>query len=795
MPQQPNLKGGGAGKMLLWPSVGAMVGDGVSSVGDLDLRKRLLRISWGFIVAVAMVLINFALPSPPATPYPIEVLSEGFEHLSLAEAQSRPKAAWQPVDPRQLSFPADAGREVWLHAKVPANPTGEKWVAEISTPYIRQLDFYLMDSDQTLQSASLVMDRPLANRQYNVVYHAFGFTPSSSQEQHLYVRAYSEVNVYLPLKIVTETAFHSDSIVRNTILGLLIGVFFGIVLYNLFICVSLRDRVYAYYCLYEIGILLLSTSANGQIQMLFPQAASAFAMDIRLMALSLAAVGIAFALFIQEFAALKYNDAQANRLVLPFIGLLLIMTIPIMIMPLHIMVNAVIISISLGVALLLLGTSLRAKTRREFYLFLSFVGLATCCGLTLATDNHLVPTSMLSQDMLSIGCIWQALFLSIALAERISVMEDERKVIIRTLKGDGPASELNNILGKTFSRTHSLAEMNVSIMFIDIVGFSQLSDILGPRKTFDHLARLMQDVTAIVKECHGNVDRSLGDGVLCIFGYGSSALRLQHHAQDAFNAARRIQEDIVSRYQNGALDGDYVLPVRIGIHVANVLIGDLGGKSRIDFTMVGSGVNFASRLETACSPFKIMLSEQCLNHLPRNAIKEQGFAEILVAVKHEKTLVKAYEFDPFSSDPERLQVVEMLHLDQLARKTEDSRHVIIKGQPVHLCCDLGVFNLLDFSNHGFRVMSDVYIGRNATLELTLLTFDTATNQALEALLLNKFFVEVRWSRKAKTGGYEHGLRISGLNEVQREKLFNLVAKLYARSDTALDGATDVSLAG
>ena len=88
-----------------------------------------------------------------------------------------------------------------------------------------------------------------------------------------------------------------------------------------------------------------------------------------------------------------------------------------------------------------------------------------------------------------------------------------------------------------------------------------------------------------------------------------------------------------------------VMPVRIGMHSSKMLLGNIGGATRIDFTMIGAGVNFASRLEAACTPFKLMLSETCYEHLRTLGYVASDFSRVGISIKHKPELVTSYEYD------------------------------------------------------------------------------------------------------------------------------------------------------
>src|SRR5690606_6374571 len=100
----------------------------------------------------------------------------------------------------------------------------------------------------------------------------------------------------------------------------------------------------------------------------------------------------------------------------------------------------------------------------------------------------------------------------------------------------------------------------------------------------------------------GYVDRTLGDGMLCVFGYSAEGGpgESQYHADQALTCAAAIQRKNIQRILDARSTGDAVFPLRIGINTAGVFIGNLGDSVNSDFTVIGNGVNFASRLEHSC---------------------------------------------------------------------------------------------------------------------------------------------------------------------------------------------------
>lgn len=134
----------------------------------------------------------------------------------------------------------------------------------------------------------------------------------------------------------------------------------------------------------------------------------------------------------------------------------------------------------------------------------------------------------------------------------------------------------------------------LTIFFSDLEAFSSLSEEVPSQELLLRVSSYLEVVTKAVNEEHGTIDKFIGDGVMAF--WGAPAL-LDDHAARACFAALRICHGMVALNARWEAEGKKPLNVRIGIHSDAVLVGNIGSKERMSYTVMGDGVNVAARLE------------------------------------------------------------------------------------------------------------------------------------------------------------------------------------------------------
>jgi adenylate cyclase len=150
----------------------------------------------------------------------------------------------------------------------------------------------------------------------------------------------------------------------------------------------------------------------------------------------------------------------------------------------------------------------------------------------------------------------------------------------------------------------------VAILFADIVGFTKLTETLSAERTFALLRSFQERSCAVVFKHGGTLDKYLGDGFMATFG---SVDDRSDMAARALACAFDLQQEI-NRWNGKRSDrGAAPLRVSIGVHCGPVTVGNLGGKERVEFTVVGDVVNVASRLEEVTREVggSIVASQSC----------------------------------------------------------------------------------------------------------------------------------------------------------------------------------------
>jgi adenylate cyclase len=147
----------------------------------------------------------------------------------------------------------------------------------------------------------------------------------------------------------------------------------------------------------------------------------------------------------------------------------------------------------------------------------------------------------------------------------------------------------------------------VTVMFIDVRGFTPFAEANTAEETVARLNALFEIVVPAVVDAGGHVNKFLGDGALAVFGAPND---LADHAGAAVTAAVLIQR-LVAKGFGGELR------IGIGINTGVVIAGTIGGAGKLEFTLIGDAVNVAARVEqlTKTTGDAILLTQQCVDAL------------------------------------------------------------------------------------------------------------------------------------------------------------------------------------
>jgi class 3 adenylate cyclase/tetratricopeptide (TPR) repeat protein len=147
----------------------------------------------------------------------------------------------------------------------------------------------------------------------------------------------------------------------------------------------------------------------------------------------------------------------------------------------------------------------------------------------------------------------------------------------------------------------------VTVMFCDMVGFTSLSERLGPEEIYTLMDQVYEILIHKVHEYEGTVNEMTGDGIMALFG---APIALEDACQRAIRSAFAIHRAI--NQLSDQLTREKKIPavtMRIGIHTGPVVVGTLGNDLRVDFKAVGDTVNLASRMEGLADPGTTYVTE------------------------------------------------------------------------------------------------------------------------------------------------------------------------------------------
>ena len=221
----------------------------------------------------------------------------------------------------------------------------------------------------------------------------------------------------------------------------------------------------------------------------------------------------------------------------------------------------------------------------------------------------------------------------------ITDSKDKERILKKLSKYFSP-QVYNSIFSGELDVTINTKRKNLTVFFSDIKSFTTITEKLEPEILTDLITNYLTEMTNIAIKYGGTVDKYIGDAIMIFFGDPQSkgtkedAIACVTMALEMKKKLRKLKKDWERTGVSESLD------VRMGIHTDVCTVGNFGSSDRLDYTVLGNGVNLASRLESMAGANEILISENTHN-LVNKDIQSQFFSEI--TVKGKAHPVKAYQ--------------------------------------------------------------------------------------------------------------------------------------------------------
>ncbi len=626
-----------------------------------------------YVLLFLFSLSAFAFSAPPITleqeqemfslGLHLDILEDKEAKWTIEEVSSDPyKEQWfvSPWETPNFGFTPSA---YWARVQI-INSTSQRQerFLEFSDSMMYSVGLYQKNSEGKFEKKETGRKFPFSQRDINYSNFVFILSFEPGESKTLYLRVESKLFLNIPLTLWSPDKFWTHAKDQRMFFGFILGIIFIMAFYNLFIYFSVRDSSYLYYVAYTVCVGIHIAGQHGfSYEYLWPD--SPF-WAIRSAGVFLGLTLISMVAFTQDFLKTKEHTPRLHRFlqVLQAFALVGVLVTLVFIKD-HGLFP--IVAISICVSVILAGILCVWQGYRPAKYFLWAWSLLLFSGLLFATQVlGLLPRNFWTLNSVFFGSIVQFTLLSLALGDKIKVMQEEKLAMMKTFEKFVPKQFLNRIAIEGFNNIElGKAKTEwITILFSDIRSFTDLSETMTPQELMNFLNDYLTRMNRPIHESHGFIDKFIGDAIMGLFD------RPNHSAGDGARAAIKMLEAVQLYNRIRAESGYAPIGMGIGVHTGEAIIGTVGSEDRMDSTVLGDTVNLASRLEGLTKYYntQIVISSKTREMLNDDSILCRKLD--LVAVKG-KTKPESI-FEIFNGDPPETQEKKLKILDNYKQALE-----------------------------------------------------------------------------------------------------------------------------
>jgi adenylate cyclase len=537
----------------------------------------------------------------PLAPY-LDVMVDPTARLDIADVTSPEVAArFVPFAGRVGPNYAYTASALWVRFAVEnaSDVPTERWLA-LDAPWVENVEVFRDGEPPAVQG----MLHPRAERELSRRAYTFRIALAPHQVRVVHVRAWGQAEVMLPLELWEVGALGKADRGITTVIALCLGVMLAMALYNAFLFFFVADRVHLYYAVYVVGAGLWCTCVDGTLLDLLPDRVQVIPHWVNMAS---AYTGLALAgLFMRAVLGTRAARPRLDRWLLAVVVALLIIPVARLSGLIDLRMQNIIARPLMALAIV--GWIAAAVVRwRDGLTAAGYVvfGWTALLAITVVSQLALLGIVPLGVKVvpLQIPFAVEAILFSLALAD---AARQRNRAVARLSRASARfvPHEFLALLGKGSLpevRQGDQIEREMTVFFLDVHAFTSLVEKITPSEAMAFVNALFARLEAPISECHGFIDKFMGDGIMALF----------ERADDAVAGAVACLEALGAFNAERAGRGERPVAVGIGLHTGPLMLGTVGGDERLSCTVLGDSVNLASRLERMTRIFgaSVLLSD------------------------------------------------------------------------------------------------------------------------------------------------------------------------------------------
>ena len=501
--------------------------------------------------------------------------------------------------------------------------------------------FYVNDQNITTFSSSYINK----NQTEEIISKNFVFKIPSGDYQ-IYIKTSTPFSIHLPVQIIKSNSFYYNEIIKNILYGLFFGIILAILIYNLFLWISIKDNNYIIYVLYLTSQFIYNLTYSGFFKILIPS----FSEKLFEFLFVISVFGVMFfaILFTKMFLEIKNTLSKINVF---FVILLVLQSLQLLIIPFNVMIPIIISDIIgiMGIPLLFTSSLFllyKGYKQARYYTVAWFFCLSTG-GLVMMKNLGFIIDNYITSYSVYFGTILELLLLSFALGDKYNIMKKEKEklqqIALETQTKLKNEAEKRLKITEIYTRRSIVEKIKkgedptsykpenkrITILFSDIRDFTTISENLSAIETVELLNSYFNEMNDCIMQLGGGeIDKLIGDCIMALFDDPDKSIHSAIQMREKLMTFN-LQNKIKIRVNNG-----------IGINYGEVVLGNIGSKTKMDYTVIGDIVNSASRIESLTKYYglPIIISEELKNSLKEN-YKIRFIDEVLVKGKKQPTRI------------------------------------------------------------------------------------------------------------------------------------------------------------